>query len=202
MYFYCWLLGCICLSVLLCWDFQRHFPFSKSEIESTWPTEKYRKRKPFDTWYHTGTCATLCVRFSSRSKAINIFPKHILKSKVRDQSIHASKKFFCHVIVKNYLWNVSWKFLIKIECKWRRKIKEQAPQLTWMYRGRTVKSSHRRCCIRKLLLKFSNIHRKHLCWSLFLNWVNYCWSYGSLNLLFYFFRYSLGHLDNRQKTRQ
>ena len=28
--------------------------------------------------------------------------------------------------------------------------------------------------------------------------VNYCWSYGSSNLLFCFFRYHLGYLDNRQ----
>ena len=28
--------------------------------------------------------------------------------------------------------------------------------------------------------------------------VNYCWSYGPSNLLFRFFRYPLGHLDNRQ----
>ena len=28
--------------------------------------------------------------------------------------------------------------------------------------------------------------------------VNYCWSYGSSNFLFRFFRYRLGYLDNRQ----
>ena len=28
--------------------------------------------------------------------------------------------------------------------------------------------------------------------------VNYCWSYGPSNLLFRFFRYRFGHLDNRQ----
>ena len=28
--------------------------------------------------------------------------------------------------------------------------------------------------------------------------VSYCWSYGPLHLLFRFFRYPLGHLDNRQ----
>ena len=130
-------------------------PFSKSypEIESTWPTAKCRGRKSFDTWYYIVTCATLCVSFSSKSKAINVFPKHILKLKARDQSIQARKKLFCHVIVKNYLCNVSWKFLIKIESTWRRKIKEQAPQLSLLYRGRTVRSSHRRCCIRKLFLK-------------------------------------------------
>ena len=40
--------------------------------------------------------------------------------------------------------------MIKIESTWRCKIKEQAPQLTLLYRGR---SSHRRCCIRKVFLK-------------------------------------------------
>ena len=34
----------------------------------------------------------LCVSFSSKLKAINVFPKHILKSKARDQSIQESKK--------------------------------------------------------------------------------------------------------------
>ena len=32
------------------------------------------------------TGATLCASFSSKSKAINAFPKHILKSKARGQS--------------------------------------------------------------------------------------------------------------------
>ena len=137
-------------------------PFFKSypEIESTWPTSKCSCSiltsditKFFDTWYYIVSCATFCVSFSSESKAINVFPEHILKSKAHDKSIPARKNLFCHVIVKNYLWNVSWKFLIKIESTWRRKIKEQAPQLTLMYRGRTVRSSHRRCCIRKLFLK-------------------------------------------------
>ena len=49
--------------------------------------------------------------------------------------------------------SVSWKFLIKIASTWRREIKEQAPQMTLLYRDRTFRSSHRRCCIRKLLLK-------------------------------------------------
>ena len=44
-------------------------------------------------------------------------------------------------------------FLIKIESTWRCKIKEQAPQLTLLYRGSTVRSSHLRCCIRRLFLK-------------------------------------------------
>ena len=107
-----------------------------------------------DTWYYIVTCATLCVSFSSKSsKPINVFPKHILKSKTHDQSNHARMKLICHVIVKNCLSNVSWKFLVKIESTWRREIKEQPPQLALLYRGRTVRSSHRSCCIRKLFLK-------------------------------------------------
>ena len=83
----------------------------------------------------------------------NVFPKNILKSKARDQSIQARKTLFCHVIVKNYLCNVLCKFFIKIESTWRREIKEQTPQLTLLYRGRTIRSSHRRCSRRKLFLK-------------------------------------------------
>ena len=126
-------------------------PFSKSypQIESTWPTAKCRGRKSFDTWYYIVTCATLCVSFSSKSKAINVFPKHILKLKAHYQSIQVRKKLFCHVIIKNYFWNVSWKFLIKSESTWRRVIQQQAPQLTLLYYSRTVRSSHRMCCIRK-----------------------------------------------------
>ena len=137
-------------------------PFSKSypEIESNSPTAKCRGRKSFDTWYYIVTCATLCVNFSLKSKAINIFPKHILKLKACDQSIQARKKLFCHVIIKNYLCKVSWKFLIESESTWRREIKEQAPQLTLLYRGRTAKSSHQRCCIRKLFLKFFQYPRE------------------------------------------
>ena len=96
-------------------------PFSKSylEIESTWSTAKCMERKSFDMWYYIVACATLCVSLSSKSEAINVFPKHILKLKAinstRDQSTQARKKFFYHVIVKNYLCNVSWRFLIKIE---------------------------------------------------------------------------------------
>ena len=95
----------------------------------------------------------LCVSFSSKLKATNVFPKHILKLKACDQSIQAIKKLFCHVIVKNYFCSVSCKFLIKIENTWRCKIKEQAPQLTLLHRGKTVRSSHQTCSIRKLFLK-------------------------------------------------
>ena len=100
----------------------------------------------------TVTCAMLCVSFSSKSKAINIFTKHILKSKACDKSNQARKKLFCYVIVKNNLTNISRKFLIKIESIWRHEIKEQAPQLTLLYHGRTVRGSQWMCCIRKLFL--------------------------------------------------
>ena len=127
-------------------------PFSKSyaEIESLWPTAKCSGRKSFDTCYYIVLCATLCVSFSSKSKATNIFPKHLLRSKARDQSIQARKKLFFQVVVKNYLRNVLREFLIKIESTWRREIKEQTPQLTLLYYGRTVRSSHWSCSIRKL----------------------------------------------------
>ena len=110
---------------------------------------------------HSHLCNALCKFY------IKIFPKHILKPKVRDQSIQARKKLFCHVIVQNCVYKLSWKFLTKIESTWRREIKEQAPQLTLLYPGRIVRSSHRRYCIRKLFLKILQYHRKHLRWSLF-----------------------------------
>ena len=97
-------------------------------------------------------CATLCVIFSTKSKA-TVFPKHILKWKARDKSIQARKKFFCHVIVKNSLCNVFRKFLLKIESTWRLEIKEQARKLTLLYCSRTVRSSHRRCSIKNNVLK-------------------------------------------------
>ena len=130
------------------------FRFSNHTLKFKVPDQPQStgERQYFDTSYYIVTCTTLCVSFSSKAKAI-VFPKHILKSKARDHSNQTSKKLFCHVIIKNYLSNVSWKFLIKIESTWRREIKEQAPQLTLLYRGRTVRSSHRRCCIRKLFLK-------------------------------------------------
>ena len=142
------LMQCFCLHGIL--------PFSKSypKIESTWSTLKFRGRKSFDTWYCIDTFAMLCVSFLSKLKAINVFPKHILKSKARDQSIQVTKKLFSHSRnSKNYLCNVLRKFLIKIGSTWRREIKEQAGQLTLLYRGRTVRSSHLRCSIRKLFLK-------------------------------------------------
>ena len=91
-------------------------PFSKSYplTECTWLTARCRGRKSFDTRYYIVTCATLCVSFSLKSKAI-FFPKHILKLKARHQSTQAKKKLFSHMIVRNYLCYVSWKFWSKLK---------------------------------------------------------------------------------------
>ena len=66
------------------------------------------------------TCATLCVSFSSKTKAINAFPKSVFDQnrkhvKARDQRTGTPAEL--------------------------------------LYRGRTGRESHRRCCIRKLFLK-------------------------------------------------
>ena len=85
-----------CLHVIL--------PFSKSkyETEGTCSTAKCRGRKSFDTWYHVVTCATLCPSF---------FPKHILKSKARHQSIQVllsdSKELFVQIFVN--VFDQNWK---------------------------------------------------------------------------------------------
>ena len=73
----------------------------------------------------------------------------------RKHVINKSKQLFGHMIVKNFFSNVLRKFLIKIEGTCKRKNKEQTPQLTLLYCGRTVRSSNRRCSIRKLFLKIS-----------------------------------------------
>ena len=73
--------------------------------------------------------ATLCVIVLSKSKATNVFSNYILKSEALDKSIQAMNKLRCLVTVKDYLCNVFWKLLIKIESTWKSEIKEQAPQL-------------------------------------------------------------------------
>ena len=107
--------------------------FSKSypEIESTWSNAKCMGRKSFDTWYYIVTCAKFCVSFSSKSKATNIFPKLILKLKARDQSIQERKKLFCHMIIKNYLCNVSWTFWSKSKARGGAKSKNR--HSSWFY---------------------------------------------------------------------
>ena len=86
-------------------DFHRHVPFSKSypEIERTWSIAKLRGRKSFDRWCYI-VLVLHCVSFSSKSKAINVFSKHILKSETRDQSNRAGKKLFCHVLSRKELF--------------------------------------------------------------------------------------------------
>ena len=132
------------------------FPFSKSypQIESTWSTAKCRRRKSFDT-YCIVICATVCVSFWSKSEASNAFPKHVLKSKARGQSIQSRKKLFCHMTVKNCFCSVSCKFFIKIVRTWRCAIKEQTPQLVLLYCSRTVRSSRRMGSIKKVVFKIS-----------------------------------------------
>ena len=83
-----------------------------------WPTAKCRRRKFCDTSYYI-ICAKLRVSFSSKLKATNVFPKHILKGKARDKLIRARKKLLYHVIVKTYLCNVLCKFLTNFEITWR-----------------------------------------------------------------------------------
>ena len=102
-------------------------------------------KKSFDTWYYIAISATFCVSFSSKSKRT--------KNKFwnRKQVINQFKqgKFFLWRVVKNYLCNILCKFLIKIECTMEtRNQKKEIPA-----------DSH---CV-----KFRNIHRKHLCWTLF-----------------------------------
>ena len=53
------------------------------------------------------------------------------------------------MMVKNYLYNVLWKLLIKLESTWRHEIKEQTLQLTLLYCGRLVRSSHWRFSIKR-----------------------------------------------------
>ena len=51
---------------------------------------------------------------------------------------------------------------------WRRKSNNKTPQLTLLHFGRTVRSSHRKCSIKKHFLKtFAIFPGKNLCWSLF-----------------------------------
>ena len=108
-------------------------------------------------------CAMLCVSFWSKLKEINVFPKNILKSKALDQFRKAKNGFV--VIGKNYLCNI-----LSFWSKACGGTKSKYKHPSWLYCtfGRTVRSSHQRCSIKKLYLKILQYHRKHLCWSLFL----------------------------------
>ena len=58
-----------------------------------WPTAKCGRRKSSYTLYNNAICATLYVNFSSKSKATNVFPKDVLKSKARDKLFQAGNNF-------------------------------------------------------------------------------------------------------------
>ena len=76
---------------------------------------KVQAKKVF--WHiilHDCLCNALC-KFFIKIKATNVFPKYILKSKARGQSIQVRKKLLCNVIIKNHLCNILCKFLIKME---------------------------------------------------------------------------------------
>ena len=97
-----------CLHGIL--SFSKWYP----EIRSIWPTARCRGRKSI-TWYYIVTCATLCVSFSSKSKAI-IFPKHILKlkspislSKEEIVLSRDSKQLFVQRFVK--VFDQNWKYV-------------------------------------------------------------------------------------------
>ena len=130
---------------------------------SIFQTTKCKWRKSSDKWYYIVICVTLGVSFSSKSETTNVFPKHILKSKAHDKSIQIRKNLFCHLIVKNYLCNGLCKCLIKIKGMWKHKIKEQTSQLTLLYCGRTVRSSHQRCSVKKAVLKNFTISTGNAC---------------------------------------
>ena len=132
-------------------------------------------RKSFDTWYYKVTCATLWVSFSLKSKAINVFLKHVPKSNAYDQSNQARKKLICHVKVKNYLSNFSWKFLIKIESTWRREIKEQVwvTGLLFVFKSASLALKQVTTCIWKPKIRntFDTVNK----WIKFLHWL--FWSF-------------------------
>ena len=107
-------------------------------------------------WCYIVIDATLCVSFSLKWKATNVFLKHILKLKAYDQTIQARKKLFCCMIVKNYSCNVLCKFLIKMKPRGEAKSNNRHP--SWLY-----------CAVVGLLeavneescsYKFHNIQRK------------------------------------------
>ena len=128
-------------------------PFSKSypKIENLWLTAKCRGRKSFDTRYYIVLCATLCVSFPSKLKT-TVFPKHteigttwsINSSKEEIVLSRDSKELFVQRFVKDFDQN--WK---DVEVQNQR----TGTPAYFTYRGRTVRSSHWRCCIRKLFLK-------------------------------------------------
>ena len=130
-------------------------PFSKSnyETEGTCSTAKCRGRKSFDTWYHVVTCATLCPSFFTKIGSNSCFSKTYSEiestwpinwSKQEIVLYRDSKELFVQRFVKVFDQNRK-----HVEV-WNQRT---GTQLTLLYRSRTVRSSHRRYCIRKLFLK-------------------------------------------------
>ena len=76
-------------------------------------------------------------------------------------------KVFWLVILRSYLCNILCKFFIKIESTRRREIKEKSPQLIWLYCGRAARSSHRRCSVKKAVLKNFAIFTGNSCVGVF-----------------------------------
>ena len=110
-----------------------------------------------------------CVSFSWKSKVINVFSKTCseiaytwpINSNKEEIVLSCDNK---ELIVQRFMkvFDQNWMY---VEARNQR----TAPQQTLLYRGRTVRSSHRRCFIRKLFLKTLQYpQEKHLCWSLFL----------------------------------
>ena len=110
---------------------------------------KVQGRKVF--WHvtlHSYLCNSLCKFF------IKIKLKCFSKTYSRIEStwsINASKEEI--ILLRDSKELFVQRFLKVFDQNWKREIKEEAPQLTLLYRGRAVRSSHRRCRIRKLFLK-------------------------------------------------
>ena len=131
-----------------------------------WPTAKCRRRKFCDTSYYI-ICAKLRVSFSSKLKATNVFPKHILKGKARDKLIRARKKLLYHVIVKTYLCNVLCKFLTNFEITWRNEWTNTPFDFTVLWKDCQKQPPvvfYKKSCF----FIFFGINKKELWWILFL----------------------------------
>ena len=142
-------------------DFHCHDPFFKSypEIGSTWLRTKCRGRKSFDTWCYIVTCARLCVSVSSKSKAINVFPKHSeikstwpIKSSKEEINLSCDSK---ELFEQHFL-----KVFDQIRSKWRCEIKEQVAQLALLYHGRDCQKQPLEV-FNKKPIPIRNIHREH-----------------------------------------
>ena len=125
--------------LIQCFCWHSILPFSKScwEIESTQSIEKCRWRKSVDTRYYiVGLCDVLrfvqgfVEDFHQNQKQLKFFQKYTLILKVYDQSKQATKKLFCHMMIRNYLYSTFCIFVIKAESTLRHEITEQTLLLT------------------------------------------------------------------------